>query len=123
MKKLILILALMFALAVPVMAAEEEAATNSVEFSGSFTVDVDFDLFGTPLAYGDELELIALYDISDEVGLEVTLTVADLVFEEPLGVDVEAILTYNISDDLTGEVTVEYDIIGEAGVISFAILF
>ena len=122
MKKLILVLILLLALAIPTMAAEEET-TNSVEFSGSFTVDVDFDLFGTPLAYGDELEVIALYDISESMGFEVTATLTDLIFEEPLGVDLEAVLTFDITDDLVGEVTVAYDVIGEAGTVSFEIAF
>ena len=122
MKRIVLVLILLLALAIPVMAAEEEA-TNSVEFSGSFTVDVDFDLLGTPLAYGDELEVTALYDISESIGFEVTATLTDLIFEEPLGVGVGAILTFDMTDDLVGEVTVEYDVIGEAGTISFAILF
>lgn len=122
MKKLVLVFVLLLALAIPAMAAEEEAA-NSVVFSGSFTVDIDFDLLGTPLTYSDELEVSAQYDISESMGFEVTVTLTDLIFEEPLGVDLEAVFTFDITDDLVGEVTVAYDVIGEAGTISFEIAF
>jgi len=104
-----------------VSAAEEEA--SSVEFSGSFTVDIDFDLLGTPLTYSDELELIAQYDISETMGFKITATLTDLIFEAPLGLDLKAVLTIDMTDDLVGEVTVAYDVIGEAGTVSLAILF
>jgi hypothetical protein len=122
MKKLILALVLIFALAFPLMATAEESE-KTIDISGSFTIDVDFDLLGSPLVYGDTLVLGATYNISESMCFDVTITLADLIFEEPLGADLETKLTFNISDDLVGEVTVNYDIIDEKFGVSFVIKF
>ena len=123
MKKLIFVLALVFALAIPLMASAAEDEGNSVEFSGLFKVDADFDLMGTPLKYGDKTELKAVYTISDSMGLEVKFILTDLIFEDPIGVDMKTTLTFDMTDDLIGKLILDLDLLEKSGNISFEIAF
>ena len=117
MKKLILVLALVFALAFPLMVTADEAETT-IDFSGSFKIDVDFDLLGAPLTYGDKLELVAKYDI-----LELKVVLTDLIFEDPMGVDLKGTVTFDITDGLIGVLVAELDIISKEVGVSFEIKF
>ena len=122
MKKLILVLALVLALAIPLMASAAEDE-GSVKFSGLFKVDADFDLMGTPLKYGDKTELKAVYTISDSMGLEVKFILTDLIFEDPIGVDMKTTLTFDMTDDLIGKLILDLDLLEKSGNVSFEIAF
>ncbi len=102
MKKLILALVLIFAFALPVLAAP-------VEISGTFTTEAEYDFLGT-FDLVDTTEVTVLTAINDTTTAEATLTINELIFGT-VGLDVSGKLCFDLGDDETAEIGVDIDLL------------
>jgi len=99
MKKIILALVLVVALAIPVMAGEDLA--------GTVTVGVDYLSTGDLI---DTAEFAIETDINDDLAVSVTLDVEEMLFGTP-AVSIDGKLKFAVDEGETAEVGAELDVI------------
>ena len=99
MKKLILVLVLVFAFALPIWAAED--------FVGTVTVGVDYDSNGDLI---DSTEISVSTDISDTTVANIVLNVDELI-TGTVGVDVTGKLSFDWGEGETAEIKAKVDIL------------
>ncbi len=102
MKKLILVLVLVLAFALPVLAAP-------VEISGTFTTEAEYDFLGE-LDLVDTTEFTLSTAINDTTTAEATLTIEELIFGS-VGLDVSGKLCFDLGDSETAEVGVDVNLL------------
>ena len=108
MKKLILVMVLIFAFAIPVMA-------SPIEISGTFTTEAEYDLI-------DPYDLLSSYNLKDTIvftaktefsettSAEATLTVDELIFGT-VGLDVSGKLCFDLGEGESAELGVDVDLL------------
>ena len=102
MKKLILVMVLIFAFAIPVMA-------SPIEISGTFTTEAEYDLLGT-YDLTDTTVFTAKTEFSETTSAEATLTVDELIFGT-VGLDVSGKLCFDLGDGETVELGIDADLL------------